>query len=100
MDDLKRARKNAQGRRKDVLKNFETVRARLTLPQLADDALAMLDPGLILPRRITTAVASQPLASALLFGGAAWLLSIGGDRSPPARSRRSHSKIRPSTEGA
>lgn len=99
MDELKRARKNAQARRKDVLKSFEDVRVGLTLPRLADDALSILDPDLSLPRRIKTAVSSQPLAAALLLGGATWLLVQNGDTSVAVRSRRKRPKISTSTKG-
>lgn len=98
MDDLKRARKNAQARRKDVLTGIAAVRGRLTLPKLADDALSILDPRLLLPRRIKMAVSSQPLAAALVLGAAAWLLATG-DGKPPGRSGRTRAEIDRSTKG-
>ena len=90
MNEIERARKNAQARRRDVLKSIEEVRGRLSLPQLADDALSILDPDLSFPRRIKTAVTSQPIAAALIFAGAAWLLSTTGDNTP-GRSGRDRS---------
>lgn len=98
MDELKRARKHAQARRRDVLAGIETVRGRLTLPQLADDALSIVDPELRLPHRIKTAVSSQPLAAALVLGAAAWLLTAS-DGKPPGPFRRTRSKINRSTKG-
>ena len=87
MDELKRARKNAKARRKEMLTRIETVRGRLTLPRLADDALSILDPETILPRRIKAAVANQPLAASVLLAGAAWLL-LQNDRKPPPARRK------------
>ena len=88
MDDLKRAKKTAAARRKDVLSSLEAVRGRLTLPQLADDALSILDPELSLPRRVKATATSQPLAVTFLLGAAAWLLFQKDEPKPLARTRR------------
>ncbi len=93
MDEHKRAKKNAQARRRDVMKSIEDIQARFTLPRLADDALSLLDPRLSLPGRVTAAATRQPLVSVLLLGGAAWLLTNGteSDKTVPVRKKRTHS---------
>lgn len=93
MDELKRARTKATVRRKDMLSSIEAVRSRLTLPQLADDALSLLDPELSLPRRVKATVTSQPLAVTFLLGAAGWLLFQKDEPRPPARIRNTVKKI-------
>lgn len=96
---LPSATKNVKGRRKAMMKSIDEVRGRLTLPQLTEDAISLLDPDLIFPRRVQSAVRNKPLVAALLVAGAGWLVASGGNggEKPVARPRRGSAFTSPST---
>ncbi len=91
MDSLTEIKKDVRARRTQLVKSFENVRHRLSLPELAEDALTKIDPGLRFLGRAQSAIKRNPLLAAALITGAAWLVSDaaqGGSRSGPGRRAR------------
>ncbi|MGQ0485329.1 MAG: hypothetical protein ACT4SY_08280 [Hyphomicrobiales bacterium] len=91
MDSLTENRMEVRARRAQLAKSFEDVRRRLSLPQLAEDALAKLDPELVFLGRAQSAIRRNPLLAAGLLAGAVWLVSDAsqdGRRSGPDRRAR------------
>lgn len=66
---------DARASRAQLAKSFQEVRRRLSLPQLAEDALAGLDPKLGFLGRVKSGIRRHPLLAAVLLAGAGWLVS-------------------------
>jgi hypothetical protein len=64
------------------------VRARLSFPQLAEDALNLIDPDLTLLGRIKSGVQQNRLLSLAVLAGAGWLVGA------PRRSKGDSRKVR------
>jgi hypothetical protein len=100
MDSLTEIRNDARARRAQLTKSFDNVRRRLSLPQLAEDALAKLDPELVFLGRAQSAIKRNPLLAAVLLTGAVWLVSDasqGGRSGPDHRARRATRAINDTT---
>jgi len=76
---------DARASRSQLAKSFREVRRRLSLPQLAEDALAGSDPKLAFLERAISGVKRHPLLAAGLLAGAGWLIT---GASQAGRSRR------------
>ena len=76
---------DARASRTQLAKSFREVRRRLSLPQLAEDALAGLDPKLEFLGRVKLGLKRHPLLAAGLLAGAGWLIN---DASQAGRGRR------------
>ncbi len=75
MNSLIQIKDDARARRAQVTKSFQEVRDRFGLPQLAEDALAALDPKLGFLGRVKSGIKRNPLLAAVLLAGAGWLVS-------------------------
>lgn len=70
-----RIKNDARASRAQLAKSFQEVRQRLSFPQLAEDALAGVDPKLRFLGRVKSAIKRNPLLAAVLLAGAGWLVS-------------------------
>ncbi len=75
MNSLIQINDDARARRAQLAKSFQEVRHRLSLPQLAEDALIGLDPRLGFLGRVKSGIKHNPLLAAVLLAGAGWLVS-------------------------
>ena len=93
MTNLPKAISDARVSRADLIKTYHDIRRRLSLPELAEDALRAIDPELTFLGRVTAGIQRNPLLAAALLAGAGWLAggaSEAGGRSNGNGSRHSH----------
>jgi hypothetical protein len=69
---------DARQKRAKVEETLAAIRARLTVPQLAEDAMNFVDPDLALLGRIRVGVRQNRLLSLAVLAGAGWL--VGSSR--------------------
>ena len=86
MTALEQLERDAAQQRLELEAAFRDLRRRLTLPRLADEAVALLAPGRSRLAPIFTAARRHPMLAAALFAGASWLFKQGLDRRPPKRA--------------
>jgi len=70
-----RIKNDAHASRAQLAKSFQEARRRLSLPQLAEDALARFDSKLGFLGRVKSGIRRHPLLAAVLLAGAGWLVS-------------------------
>ena len=86
MTSLRELEREAEVRRADLDAAFRDLRKRLTLPGLADEAAALLDPGRARLVPAYSAVKRHPMLAAALLAGAGWLFKQGLHRRPRGKS--------------
>jgi hypothetical protein len=81
---------DARESRAALAKSLQRLRRRLNPPELANDALAMLDPQLKFLGRAFAGIKRHPLLAAALVAGAGWVVSGASSRGGllHARSRK------------
>jgi hypothetical protein len=75
MSSLAAIKSDVHASRAQLAKSFQEVRRRLSLPQLAEDALAGFDWKLGFLGRVKSGIRRLPLLAAVLLAGAGWLVS-------------------------
>ena len=75
MKSLAKARSDARASRAELTRNLHDIRRRLSPPELAADALAMVDPELNFLGRVQSGIKRNPLLASVLLAGAGWLFS-------------------------
>lgn len=100
---LPQLEKEAQDRQMMFSASLQTLRTRLTLPGLADEAIGVLDPQRARLRTLYTSVKQHPVIAAGVVAGAAWLASLtlynpNNGRDAPARRKRARPHAIKSTE--
>ena len=96
MKSLQHSIDEARASRAELQDSLRDVGKRLTLPELAEDALRALDPKLTILGRVKTGIQRQPLFASALLAGAGWLVSsmlrtgskAGSERSLKFRRRK------------
>jgi hypothetical protein len=72
--DFDAALDNARDRRRALLSTFSDARARFSPPQLAEDALSLIDPELALLHRARERIQNNRLLSLAVLAGVGWLV--------------------------
>ena len=97
MTNLPKAISDARASKADLIKTYHDIRRRLSLPELAEDALRAIDPELTFLGRVKAGIQRNPLLAAALLAGVGWFAgdaSEAGGRSNGNGSRRSqHRKM-------
>lgn len=98
MTSMPKAVADARASRAELIAAVQDLRRRLSLPELAEDALRAIDPELTFLGRMKARIQRNPLLAATLLAGAGWLAggaSEAGSRSDgnglrQSRRRKSH----------
>ena len=84
---------DARASRAELIAAVQNLRRRLSLPELAEDALRAIDPQLTFLGRVKGRIQRNPLLAAALLAGAGWLAgggSNGHETRHPHRRKMNH----------